>query len=312
MAGMIIKNQYNLSYCFFKVDIENVLCVDFLEKNNINVIITIDDYDFSIQWKLNDNTSIRRYFLTLSNYPEISNWELYQLYLFIKYESKHMRKVGIWCADETTGTSIKKYLCNTNYDEIIKPNKLTACTACNHNGCLTDYVMHIASIEDSKSIFRSGKLLSAYNIKNIVNDGDYINKRNAAGDPIDYSDYIMLSWANCQAGDRIVVERKIGHGPDEEELKKYYEPAPRFYFKYSEIIKHNNAVFDGYHPVKIKDELLLFESLHCCIISVNLKEAFNNIIGDKIKDKIIFLQYSGENIWDWSEKCYKELLSKHC
>jgi hypothetical protein len=37
--------------------------------------------------------------------------------------------------------------------------------------------------------------------------------RNAAGDPADYFEYIMLAWGNCQAGDRLVMERKLNRFP---------------------------------------------------------------------------------------------------
>ena len=42
--------------------------------------------------------------------------------------------------------------------------------------------------------------------------------RNAANDPADYFEYIMFSWGNCQAGDRLVMERALGRFPDDEDL----------------------------------------------------------------------------------------------
>lgn len=300
---MNIKN-----YCFFKSNIESIISDDVLVNKNIEVIVTIDNYEFSFIDKLSNDSSIRRYFMTLSNYPNMSDWELYQLYSFIKYENDYDRKVGIWCANINNIIIIENYLIQDTHLRPDIPNKLTACTACKHKGCMTEYVMHIASVEDSMSIFKMGKLLSASKVQNMIGDEEYINKRNAVGDPIDYSDYIMFGWANCQSGDRIVVERKIGHFPSNEEMEKYYEPSPRFYFRFSDIIKHQNATFDGHHPVKIRDELELSNNLYLCIIPDHIKKYFENTIDKRIKDKIIYVEYNGEDIWDWSKKIYDELL----
>ena len=46
--------------------------------------------------------------------------------------------------------------------------------------------------------------------------------RNAGNDPADFFDYIMFSWGNCQAGDRLIMERKLGHDPSEEDLSIHF------------------------------------------------------------------------------------------
>lgn len=82
-------------------------------------------------------------------------------------------------------------------------------------------------------------------------------KRNAAKDPADYFEYIMLAWGNCQAGDRLVMERALGRFPNEEDLSAGFHPGVRFYFRYEQLLKHPKAVCDGVLPVKVKDEIIL-------------------------------------------------------
>lgn len=45
-------------------------------------------------------------------------------------------------------------------------------------------------------------------------------QRNAANDPADYFEYIMFALGNCQAGDRLVIERELGRFPNEEDLSE--------------------------------------------------------------------------------------------
>ena len=42
----------------------------------------------------------------------------------------------------------------------------------------------------------------------------------------------MFAWGNCQAGDRLVMERKLGRFPNEEDLSVHFSPGVRFYFEY--------------------------------------------------------------------------------
>ena len=128
---------------------------------------------------------------------------------------------------------------------------------CLHKGCKTKYLCHTASIENAISIINCGSILSAVKARDIAADILSLEDRNAAKDPADYFDYLMLSWGNCQAGDRLVMERKNTRMPTEEDLNSKFTPGVRFYFVYEDLIKHSKATFDGYHPLKIKDELSL-------------------------------------------------------
>lgn len=105
------------------------------------------------------------------------------------------------------------------YLSISRPGLLTECTACPYRkGCVTDYVCHTTSADNALKIFKSGKLLSAINARNLPGEELMRESRNAANDPADYFEYIMFAWGNCQAGDRLVMERALGRFPNDEDL----------------------------------------------------------------------------------------------
>lgn len=101
------------------------------------------------------------------------------------------------------------------------------------------------------------------------------------------------------------MERKLEREPSEEDLSKGFTPGVRFFFKYDELVKHPSAVFDGYHPMKIKDELSLKDNVFVIIIPKLYREEFESIINDKIKDKVHYMDSKNKDIWEWSEQVYK-------
>ena len=130
-------------------------------------------------------------------------------------------------------------------------------------------------------------------------------KRNAANDPEDYFDYVMFAWGNCQAGDRLVMERKLKRFPTEEDLSVNFTPGVRFFFRYEEIIKHPNAIFDGVLPLKIYDEVNLSDWVDTIVIPLDERDAFESVITQKLKNRTFYLQNDCNDIWEWSEKVYE-------
>ena len=262
------------------------------------MIVNISNHDCTIIW---DNV----YYFVLSEYPNISDWEIKKLILFIRNEKANKRETNITCENnkilETVNYAIKN---QELYLPVNTPNKITECTACNQKGCLTDFVCHTASIENARSIFSCGKLLSAVRARKMSGIELAKEPRNAANDPPDFFDYIMFTWGNCQAGDRLVMERLLNRSPNEVDLSTEFKPGIRFYFEYNYIIKHNDYLNDGYTPVKIKNELILLNNLYCCIIPKQYKNDFINIVPDNIKNKVYYIENDCKNIWDWSEKAY--------
>jgi hypothetical protein len=129
--------------------------------------------------------------------------------------------------------------------------------------------------------------------------------RNAANDPADYFAYIMFAWGNCQAGDRLVMERALGRFPDERDLSVHFEPGVRFYFRYEQLLSHPNAICDGVLPMKVKDEIFLRDWVHKIVIPTKLRNTLAPYIPSNLKDKVIYIENDCKDIWDWSEKVYR-------
>jgi hypothetical protein len=260
--------------------------------------INIADHEFTIIW---DNV----YYFALSNFPNISDWELKKLLLFMKYEKDNNRETDIICENNEITEKVNFAIKDPDqYLQVNVPKKITGCTACNQKGCITDYLCHTVNVEDSKSIFDCGKILSAVKARNKTRIELAKESRNAANDPPDFFDYIMFSWGNCQAGDRLIMERILGRSPNQIDLSSGFKPGIRFYFKYKSIIDHKDFVNDGYHSAKIKNELVLYDNLYCCIIPEQYKTDFLNIIPQNIINKIYYVENNCKNIFDWSEKVY--------
>lgn len=261
--------------------------------------INIGKHECSIIW---DNI----YYHALSNYPNISEWELNGIIKFVDYEKRHGRKVEFICDNEEIIEKVNYALCNKDeFKDVHRPEKITECTACKQKGCITKYLCHTAPFENALSIIKGGSILSAVKARNVPAEQLKLEPRNAANDPADYFEYLMLSWGNCQAGDRLVMERKLERELTEEDLNTGFIPGVRFFFKYNELVKHPNAVFDGYHPLKIKDELTLKDNVFAIIIPEMYRKNFESIITDDIKDKVHYLDSKNKDIWKWSEDVYK-------
>jgi len=264
--------------------------------------IIIANHDFTIQW---DGI----YYLALSDYPNISEWELQKIVHFHEHERNHGRTTTIECENADILHKVNHALANRKLffqTNIEKPALVTECTECRHNGCLTDFLCHTSSVENGKLILKSGKLLSAVNARGIPGEILAKEKRNGANDPPDYFDHIMFTWGNCVSGDKLVAERELGRFPNEQDLSAGFSPGVRFYFKYDDIANHPNFVNDGYHHGgKIKDELVLADYLHCCIVPAQHKSEFARIVPPNIADKVVYIENDCADIWHWAEKVYE-------
>lgn len=264
------------------------------------MVIKIGDFEYTEVW---DGVFYKK----LANYPQISDWEIRTIIEFIEYENTYGRECSIECENtdllnRINGQIKKKEL----YLSAPRPELLTECTACPYRkGCVTDYVCHTTSLDNAIKIFECGRLLSAVRARQVPIEQLMNEKRNAANDPADYFEYIMFAWGNCQAGDRLVMERELGRFPNEEDLSTYFRPGIRFYFRYDELIKHPDATFDGVLPVKIKDEIILKDWVDCIIIPTSLKSKTEGSIPSDLKNRVTYVENDCKDIWDWSEKVYR-------
>lgn len=240
-------------------------------------------------------------------YPRISDWELRNVIEFIEYEEAHGRKCMIECGDQELLSAVRDALRNEeSYRTVPRPALQTECTACPYRkGCVTEFVCHTTSPENAQKIFSSGKLLSAVKARGVPVAELMAESRNAANDPADYFEYAMLAWGNCQAGDRLVMERKLGRFPNEQDLSVDFTPGVRFYFRYDDLVNHPGRVFDGVLPMKIKDEIDLNVWLYAMIIPTTLKKDLESMIPDNLRSRVIYVENDCKDIWDWSEKVYR-------
>lgn len=243
----------------------------------------------------------------LPHYPKVSNWELRNIIEFVEYEEVHNRKCMIECDDQDLLAVVSNALQNADdYRKAPRPVLQTECTACPYRrGCVTEFVCHTTSPENAEKILTSGRLLSAVRARGVPVEELMAESRNAANDPADYFEYVMLAWGNCQAGDRLVMERKLGRFPNELDLSVDFTPGVRFYFRYDALTKHSGRVFDGVLPMKIKDEIDLDEWVHTIIIPTALKPELESKIPDNLKSRVIYVENNCKDIWDWSEKVYQ-------
>ena len=269
------------------------------------MLIKIGNFEYTEVWD-------KVFYKKLSNYPEISDWEIRTIIEFIEYEKKYNRECEIECEDKELLYLINKKVKEKKYRNTPRPELLTECTACPYRrGCVTKHVCHTTSVDNAIKIFQCGKLLSALKVRNVPVEQLINEKRNAANDPADYFEYIMFAWGNCQAGDRLAMERMQKRFPNEEDLSVYFKPGVRFYFEYDKLIKHPNAVFDGVLPVKIKDEIKLKDWVYKIVIPMEQKNKIENCIPVSLKNKIIYIENDCKDIWDWSEKVYT-IIERNC
>ena len=236
------------------------------------MLIKVGNFEFTEVW---DGVFYKK----LSDYPRISDWEIRNLIEFIEYEEQHGRLCEIECENSA----------------LLK------------DGCITEFVCHTSSAENAKKILNCGKLLSAVNARKQSAERLAEEKRNAANDPPDYFEYVMLGWGNCQAGDRLVTERKLGRFPDEHDLSERFTPGVRFYFKYTELVKHPDAVFDGVLPMKVKNEIVLRDWVYAIVIPTEERENLERAIPADLRDRVVYLENDCKDIWEWSEKVYNTI-----
>lgn len=263
------------------------------------MIIKIGDFEFTEVW----NGVLYK---KLSDYPNITAWEIKNIIDFINYENLYNRGCLVECDDTEILSKINSALEHKDlYKELNPPQLITECTACPvRKGCDTKFVCHTSPVENAINILKTGSLLSAVKVRNLSASQLKAESRNAANDPEDYFDYIMFAWGNCQAGDRLVMERKLKRFPDEKDLSVNFTPGVRFYFDYSKIIKHPFAVIDGVLPVKVKDEVRLEDYVYAIIIPEFEKSKFKEIIPKALSQKVHYIANDCKDIWDWSEKVY--------
>ncbi|MGT2907111.1 phosphate ABC transporter ATPase [Streptococcus dentiloxodontae] len=260
--------------------------------------LEIWDERYSLQW---DGT----YHLALFDYPKLHNWELEKIATFLAYEKLHGRETEIVSKDKAVCDQLATLPSLSVDDFPFTPSsKIVASTYDAQGHCVySDFLSHTCTAQTAQEIFKSDYLLSAVQAFKKTPQELVQDSRNAAGDPEDYFDYVMLAWSNTTSGYRLAMERLLGRMPTDDELGKDFIPGVSFHFRYDDMITADGYVFDGYHPAKIKDSLDL-ENLFACIIPANEKINFEKIIPKKFLSKVYYLDYQQEGLMRWSDKVY--------
>lgn len=246
------------------------------------------------------------FYKKLSHYPFISIWEIQTILDFIRYEKMNGRTCEIEAEKEIIDKIDRYRPIYEKGNRISPPEKIEECTACpKYKGCMTDYVCHTTSLENAIKILESGSLLSPVLARNTGAAELAKEERNAANDPEDYFDYIMFAWGNCQAGDRLVMERKLRRFPNEQDLSVGFTPGVRFFFRYDDLIRHPAATFDGVLPVKVKDEVVLQDWLYAAVVPAAEREAIQPCVPEELAERMFYLENDCPDIWAWSEKVYE-------
>ena len=248
------------------------------------------DYDYAISWGLPES-GLRHYQCSFSDYWTPTPRDLNALNEFCLYELFYDRSVAIWVEHPEVRTVVANSVFQffepgmTHLDSFIKTamasqseralalppvQKLTRCRFCLDEGCMMDLSYHATTVDAAKMILRSSRILSASRVRGMSGETLSAESRNAAGDPADYFDYIMFSAGNCPAVDKLVYERIVGYVPSWEEFEKDFQPAVRFFFRNDDLIRQQGFCSDGYHTVKIGDELSLEPLLVAIVIPEEL------------------------------------------
>jgi hypothetical protein len=265
--------------------------------------IKIGQFEFTEVW---DGVLYKK----LKDDPSISAWEMKNIAQVALYEKMHGRTCTIECENAEVKQKAEEIIRSPEkYLDAACPVIIEECTACLHRGCLTKWVCHTASPENAVKILDCGKLLSAVGARQLPAEQLMQEKRNAAKDPADYFYYVMLSWGNCQAGDRLVMERKLGRFPDEKDLSEDFTPGVRFYFRYDRLANHPAAVFDGVLPVKVRNEIVLEDWVDLIVVPMALKDEMLPHIPDALLQKTLFIENDCPDIWTWSKKVYETVES---
>lgn len=239
-------------------------------------------------------TVIRKgtYYFELSDYPRIKDYEWNNIVAFINYEKAHGRQTEVKCDENTVLSVVNNAAIRIDGTEYIPPIV---------EG--DEFVYHATNVYATQKILSGGKLLSAVNVYGKTGEELAFEKRESDYyDPADYFEYIMFGWGDHLVGDYVVLSENF---PSEEDLSNgNFNPGVRFYFRYKDIIRPPGHVFDGYHAIKVKDEIDLPDYLFACIVPEQYKREISNHVSPKLAVKVHYLSQKGLGLSDWNDKVY--------
>lgn len=103
-------------------------------------------------------------------------------------------------------------------------------------------------------------------------------------------------------GDYVVLSENFS---GEENLEKgNFDAGIRFYIRSEDILRHPGYIFDGYHPAKVKDAIVLVDYLHSCIVPEQFKNELECLILPELRGRVYYLSQDHLGLVDWNWKVY--------
>lgn len=231
------------------------------------------------------------YHYVLSDYPHIQEWEWNNILAFISYEKAQGQKLEIICEDNDILSIVNNAANKLDGTEYIPPIA----------EAIEEFVYHATNAISAEKILSEDRLLSATKVNGKTREELALERRKSGWeDPADFYEYIMFGWGTHLVGDYVVLSENF---PSEEDfLKGNFDAGVRFYCKYKEIIKHEGHTFDGYHPLKVKDEVVLSDYLYACIVPEQYKEQIENSIPQELTTRVHYLPQRGLTLQEWNDK----------
>ncbi len=231
------------------------------------------------------------YRFSLRDYPRIQNWEWNNILAFLCYEKARGTELKIVCDNSYILSLVQSAYSNLTGTEYIPPLAEAA----------EEFVYHAADVNAAQKILTSGKLLSATRVYGKTGEAIAFERRDCEWkDPPDFYEYIMFGWGTHLVGDYVVLSESF---PCEEDLRKgNFDAGVRFYIRYKEIIRHKGHTFDGYHAVKVKDEVVLQDYLFACIVPEQYKSRLECCVPSELLSKVHYLQQRGLSLQQWNNK----------
>ena len=232
------------------------------------------------------------YYFNLHDYPHISENELKIVIAFIRYEASHNRQTKIVCDAAQIITTVENAVA---YPNTVKPFILSD---------TTEFVYHATDLRAAQKILSSGELLSATNVYGRTGEElAYEKKDSPWNDPSDYFEYIMFCNGDDMTGDFVVLSESF---PNEDELEKgCFNAGVRFYIRSKDIIQNPGYMFDGYHPAKVKDRIVLAEYLYACIVPEQYRVELYDSGLPELAVKVHYLPQKGMCLSEWNSDVYK-------
>ena len=138
---------------------------------------------------------------------------------------------------------------------------------CSHvydSGCGAPLLCHGTPSDAVGEILRRGVLWSS--TKRTGRSAVELAAASTWGEPPDYFDYVMFANGRCTAPEAVAQTRLLGQDLTPADLGRGYQPAARLYFRWAVLAALPDVAFDGVHPIKIRTELPLADTLLAVVV----------------------------------------------